>query len=116
MSKTKRSDQGIVEQGIKLAVGGTALAVDKVVDVVRHAASRTEKAIDHARENVMETVEKTEKRATDAVNKVEDKMTGPDTRPYEERSVEDLYELAAKRDIDGRSTMRKEELIEALRA
>ena len=36
-------------------------------------------------------------------------------RSYEERTYDELYELAAERDITGRSYMKKDELIEALR-
>ena len=36
--------------------------------------------------------------------------------PYEDRTKEDLLELARDRDIAGRSTMDKEELITALRS
>ena len=38
-----------------------------------------------------------------------------DSRPYEERTVEELNELAREREISGRSTMNKAQLIEALR-
>jgi hypothetical protein len=41
--------------------------------------------------------------------------TGGD-RPYEERTKEELYELARKIDLAGRSQMTKAELIRALRA
>ncbi|MBT8130724.1 MAG: Rho termination factor N-terminal domain-containing protein, partial [Gammaproteobacteria bacterium] len=45
-----------------------------------------------------------------------DEMTNePDRRTYEERTKEELYELAVERDIDGRSLMTKDELIVALR-
>lgn len=38
-----------------------------------------------------------------------------DRRPYEERTVKELYELAAEREISGRSGMNKAQLIDALR-
>lgn len=40
---------------------------------------------------------------------------GGHAKPYEERTKEDLYELAKERDIQGRSNMSKDELIQALR-
>lgn len=38
-----------------------------------------------------------------------------DRRNYEERTYDELYSLAMERDIEGRSTMKKAELIKALR-
>lgn len=38
-----------------------------------------------------------------------------DSRPYEERSRDDLYKLAKEIGIDGRSKMDKEQLIRAIR-
>lgn len=40
---------------------------------------------------------------------------GGASKPYEERSKEELYDQAKDLEIDGRSTMDKEELIKALR-
>lgn len=39
-----------------------------------------------------------------------------DTRPYEERTIEELQERAKQLGVDGRSQMSKQELIDALRA
>ena len=40
---------------------------------------------------------------------------GGKSRPYEERTKQELYDRAAELGIDGRSSMNKAELIEALR-
>lgn len=40
---------------------------------------------------------------------------GGKAQPYEERSYDELYEQAKELEIEGRSGMTKEELIEALR-
>lgn len=41
--------------------------------------------------------------------------TGNPNLPYEERTRDELYNLAKDRDIEGRSKMDKDELIQALR-
>ncbi len=46
----------------------------------------------------------------------EPSVKGGEQPPYEEWSKEDLYDRAQELEIDGRSDMTKDELIEALRA
>ncbi|QDU94838.1 Rho termination factor N-terminal domain-containing protein [Lignipirellula cremea] len=41
--------------------------------------------------------------------------TGNPTKPLEERTVDELQNLASEREIHGRSRMRKQELVDALR-
>jgi len=110
-------------------------AIDRAFDVADQAlAAQRELAltltgvasrqVDVAVDTVVETID-TAVEASDAtaVN-VEDDASGaaspkqdrrPDGRTYEERSVEELRERAGELQIEGRSSMTKDELITALR-
>lgn len=88
-----------------------ALAVERDIDG-RSTMNKAE-LIDALREERADTQESVIETAVDTVADALD--DGTDRRPYEERTFEELYELAAERDLDGRSTMNKAQLIEALR-
>lgn len=63
------------------------------------------------------------RRLSDAVDALDDvrleltrRISGkPATTPFEEMTVKELHEVARERDIEGRSSMNKAELIDALR-
>jgi hypothetical protein len=119
-TQTERNDErSPVRRAAEIAVGGTALAA-------RKAAETLEKAADEAAEHGEELVRRGEKalrrgseetrdRAHGALRDTRKAVEPDDTRPYEERTRDELYQLAVDRDIRGRSAMRKAQLIDALR-
>lgn len=74
------------------------------------ALTRTRETLDDLRGRGKQEVRKARREASDAV----EPPTG--TGPYESRTVDELRELAAEHNIEGRSSMTKKELIKALRA
>ena len=72
------------------------------------------KSEDTAEEVAARTVNKQRREEGRTPNKTTQGTGNPNER-YEERTVEELLNLAAERSIDGRSKMNKSQLIEALR-
>jgi hypothetical protein len=67
-----------------------------------------------AKEVAARTVNKQRRREGRTPNKTT-QGTGNPNKKLEERTVQELRNLASKRGIEGRSTMRKDELVHALR-
>lgn len=83
-------------------------AVGKAADQVRTATSKTK--------GVRTSLRRAARSAAEAVEDAAEAAFEPqDARSYEDRTYEELRDLAAERDIAGRSSMNKGQLIKALR-
>ena len=81
---------------------------------IKDSAMDSGKSEDTAEEIAARTVNKQRREEGRTPNKTTQGTGNPNER-YEERTVAELQNLAAERDIDGRSKMNKSELIDALR-
>jgi hypothetical protein len=88
--------------------------VRQLEDLAREAGDRVSKLVEDAA---------IKQRLSDAIDALDDvrleamrRLHGePATKPFEEMTVKELHALAGDRDIEGRSSMNKAELIDALR-
>jgi hypothetical protein len=114
---------GVATRQVETAVDTVAETIDTSVE----AAGTTVEVVDGA---VRERVQQVEAELKDSRERVEPPQAGrgdgpkvalpeqdhrPDGRTYEERTVEELRERAGELQLEGRSSMNKEELIVALR-
>jgi Rho termination factor, N-terminal domain len=87
--------------------------------VVGVAGRQVETAVDTAVDTTVEAVEVTRGQAStpEPPSKAEPprREARPDRRGYEERSIEELPERARELELEGRSSMSRDELIAALR-
>ena len=105
--KESSTAQRVAEKSLDVAIGGTALAAGKVAETIDRVIGKTESAMHEGRRAAQDKAKKTDRAIRHAIQ-------NRDERRYEDRTRDELYELAIERDIEGRSAMRKSELIAAV--
>jgi hypothetical protein len=96
-------------------------SIDSVGDLFR----QLERLADEAGDRISQVVDDADirQRLSDAIDALDDVRLevvrrlrgGPATTPLDEMTVKELHHLAGEREIEGRSSMNKAELIDALR-
>ena len=100
-----------VSETIGTAVEAADTTVETVESTVRERTHQLERELQRGRERV----ERPQASKADTARAASPQQNRPDGRTYEERSLEELRERAGELQIEGRSSMSKDELIAALR-
>lgn len=81
---------------------------------IKKSAKKRGKSTKRSKEIAARTVNKQRRKKGETSNK-KTKGTGNPNKKLEDRTKDELYNLAKKKDIEGRSKMNKKELVKALR-
>ena len=105
--------RGIAQAAVDFTRAGALAAAERALDATGRLIDAAEGSLERGREAFAQSQE----RLGEVRERLEDVADDQkvDTRPYESRTYEELYELATERDIEGRSRLSKDELIEVLR-
>lgn len=87
---------------------------ERQYEEIERSVKRRGSSADRAQEIAARTVNKQRRKEGRTRNRTT-LGTGKEGEAYEERTKDELYNLARQRHIDGRSSMSKQELIDALR-
>jgi hypothetical protein len=114
-----RTLAGVATRQVDTAVSAVSTTVEAVETTVGERVRRVEDLIEAAeaeQERIQERPQQPQAPTGDTPKAESSRQDrGPDGRTYEERSVEELRERAGELQIEGRSSMSKDELIAALR-
>ena len=98
----------------RTVVGQTRAAIDRTVSATRQGRAEVSGQVEAQGAAVADTVDHEANRVVDRATDAVDGVPAPGT-PYEQWTREQLYQRAQELDVDGRSTMSKAQLVEALR-
>jgi len=110
-----RTLAGVATRQIDITVGTAVEAADTTVETVESTVRERTHQLEGELQQGRERVERPQASKADTAKAASPQQNRPDGRTYEERSLEELRERAGELQIQGRSSMSKDELIAALR-